>query len=81
MKACNSRFFSRREFAAFGALGITGIGMAQTTPLTAGQVVDRIKELQPWFRGDYRVVLQDGQTLVLGRNYRERLRKRLFFSA
>lgn len=43
--------------------------------------IDRIKELQPWFRGDYRVVLQDGQTLVLGRNYRERLRKRLFFSA
>jgi two-component system LytT family response regulator len=42
--------------------------------------IDRIKELQPWFRGDYRVILQDGQTLILSRNYRERLRKRLFFS-
>ena len=53
MKACNSRSFSRREFAAFGALGITGIGMAQTTPLTAGQVVERIKEHLgvPWRGG------------------------------
>lgn len=42
--------------------------------------IDRVKELQPWFRGDYRVILQDGQTLILSRNFRERLRQRLFFA-
>jgi two-component system LytT family response regulator len=42
--------------------------------------IDRIRELQPWFRGDYRVILQDGHTLILSRNFRERLRQRLFFT-
>src|SRR5581483_11635432 len=53
MKACNSHLFSRREFAAFGAFGITGIGMAQSMPLTAGQVVNRIKQHLgvPWHGG------------------------------
>jgi putative NIF3 family GTP cyclohydrolase 1 type 2 len=52
MKACNSRV-SRREFAALGALGITASGLAQTTTLTAGQVVERIKEHLgvPWRGG------------------------------
>jgi len=35
--------------------------------------VERIKELQPWFRGDYQVVLRDNQKLTLSRNYRNRL--------
>lgn len=35
--------------------------------------VDRIREIQPWFRGDSRVILQDGSTLTLSRSYRERL--------
>ena len=35
--------------------------------------VDRIKELQPWFRGDYMVVLRDSRKLVLSRGYRSRL--------
>ena len=53
MKACNSCVLSRRGFAALGALGITGIGIAQTTPLTAGHVVERIKEHLgvPWRGG------------------------------
>jgi len=34
---------------------------------------DRIKELQPWFRGDYQVVLRDNRKLTLTRNYRSRL--------
>lgn len=53
MKACNFRVLSRRDFTALGALGITGIGIAQTTPLTAGQVVERIKEHLgvPWRGG------------------------------
>ena len=35
--------------------------------------IDRIKELQPWFHGEYRVILQDGTQLTLSRNYRENL--------
>jgi two-component system LytT family response regulator len=36
--------------------------------------LDRIKELQPWFHGEYRVLLLDGTRLLLSRKYRERLR-------
>lgn len=39
--------------------------------------VDRIKELQPWFRGDYLVILHDATQLTLSRNYRERLKSAL----
>lgn len=35
--------------------------------------VDRISEIQPWFRGDSRIVLQDGVTLTLSRSYRDRV--------
>jgi two-component system LytT family response regulator len=34
---------------------------------------ERIKELQPWFRGDYVIVLRDNQKLTLSRTYRSRL--------
>jgi two-component system LytT family response regulator len=34
---------------------------------------ERIKELQPWFRGDYVIVLRDNQKLTLSRTYRGRL--------
>jgi len=36
--------------------------------------LDRIKELQPWFHGEYRVLLQDSTQLLLSRKYREKLR-------
>ncbi|MFN7919208.1 MAG: LytTR family DNA-binding domain-containing protein [Bryobacteraceae bacterium] len=36
--------------------------------------LDRIKEMQPWFRGDYQVMLHDGTKLTLSRSYRDRLR-------
>ena len=39
--------------------------------------VDRIKELNPLFSGDYLVTLQDGTEFTLSRNYHNRL-KRLF---
>lgn len=39
--------------------------------------LDRIKELQPWFRGDYRVVLNDGTELTLTRSHREKLESQL----
>jgi two-component system LytT family response regulator len=39
--------------------------------------LDRVQELQPWFRGDYRVVLRDGTQLTLTKNHREKLESRL----
>lgn len=35
--------------------------------------VDRVKELKPWFRGEYVVRLRDGRELTLSRGYRDRL--------
>ena len=36
--------------------------------------VERIREVQPWVKGDYVVILQDGTRLTSGRTYRERVR-------
>jgi two-component system LytT family response regulator len=35
--------------------------------------IDRIKELQPWFHGDCKIMLHDGTQLMLSRYYRQRL--------
>lgn len=35
--------------------------------------IDRIKELHPWFHGEYRLILQNGTQLTLTRNYRSHL--------
>ena len=35
--------------------------------------IDRIQELQPWFHGEYRIILGEGVQLTLSRSYRERL--------
>jgi two-component system LytT family response regulator len=32
--------------------------------------LDAVKELQPWFHGDYRIVMHDGTTLMWSRRYR-----------
>ena len=32
--------------------------------------IDRIKEMQPWFHGEYRVIMENGKQLTLSRNYR-----------
>jgi two-component system LytT family response regulator len=39
--------------------------------------LDRIRELQPWFAGDYVVILRDGRQLKLSRTYREALQSRM----
>jgi two-component system LytT family response regulator len=39
--------------------------------------LDRVKALQPWFHGDYRVVLLTGVTLTLSRGYRKNLEERV----
>jgi two-component system LytT family response regulator len=39
--------------------------------------LSHVRELRPWFSGDYAVVLHDGSELRLSRSYRERLGKRI----
>jgi two-component system LytT family response regulator len=39
--------------------------------------LDRIRELQPWFAGDYIVILRDGRQLKLSRTFREALQARM----
>jgi two-component system, LytTR family, response regulator len=35
--------------------------------------IDKIKELQPWFHGEYHVIMENGKQLTLSRNYRSNL--------
>lgn len=35
--------------------------------------IERVKELQPWFHNEYRVILKDGTELMLSRSCRKRL--------
>jgi len=37
--------------------------------------IDRVREIQPWFKGDFVLILADGTRLVSGRTYRERVRQ------
>jgi two-component system LytT family response regulator len=37
--------------------------------------IERIRELQPWFHGDYVVLLRDGTKLTLSRSYRQKLQE------
>ncbi|HJZ66652.1 MAG TPA: LytTR family DNA-binding domain-containing protein [Blastocatellia bacterium] len=39
--------------------------------------IDRITELQPWFHGEYRIILGEGVELTLSRTYREKLHELL----
>jgi len=39
--------------------------------------IERIKELQPWFNGEYVVFLKSGTRLTLSRGYREKLQERI----
>jgi two-component system LytT family response regulator len=43
--------------------------------------IDRIKELQPWFRGEYQVVLRDGTKLTLTKNHRKKLHAQLLLGS
>jgi two-component system, LytTR family, response regulator len=43
--------------------------------------VDRIQEIQPWFQGDYVLILTDGTRLTSTRGYRDNMRKLLGRSA
>lgn len=37
--------------------------------------LDKIKEMQPWFHGEYRIILENGKQLTLSRNYRANLQQ------
>jgi len=37
--------------------------------------LDRIKELQPWFHGEYHIILESGKQLTLSRSYRANLQE------
>lgn len=37
--------------------------------------IDKIKELQPWFHGDYTILLYSGKKLTMSRNYKELLQR------
>ena len=37
--------------------------------------IEKIKEMHPWFNGDYAVTLKDGTRLTLSSTYRERLKE------
>ena len=39
--------------------------------------LDRVKEVQPWAKGEYIVIMRDGTRLMMSRRYRERLNERL----
>ena len=39
--------------------------------------IERVKELQPWFNGEYVVLLRTGARLTLSRGYREKLQERI----
>jgi two-component system LytT family response regulator len=39
--------------------------------------IERVKELQPWFNGEYVVFLRNGARLTLSRGYREKLQDRI----
>jgi two-component system LytT family response regulator len=39
--------------------------------------IDQIQELQPWFHGEYRIILHDGTQLTLSRNHRDKLQDAL----
>jgi len=43
--------------------------------------IDRIKELRPWFRGDFQVILRDGTSLTLTKNHREKLDSHLLLGS
>jgi two-component system LytT family response regulator len=39
--------------------------------------LDHIQELQPWFHGEYRIILHDGTQLTLSRNFKDKLQAAL----
>jgi two-component system LytT family response regulator len=64
------------EFLRRGSLGalLERLDPACFLRINRSEIVrlDAIREMQPWFHGDYRVVLKDGTTLSWSRRYRSK---------
>lgn len=43
--------------------------------------LDRIREMQPWFRGDFQVILRDGTKLMMTKNHRKKLQAQLLLGS
>ncbi len=54
---------------------LEGLDPARFTRIHRSTIVnvDRVREVQPWFGGDYVAILRDGRKLRVSRNYREDL--------
>ena len=37
--------------------------------------IDRIREMHPWFNGDYTVTMRDGTQLTMSQTYRDKLKQ------
>ena len=37
------------------------------------EAIEKVKELQPWFHGEYVVIMRDGTQLTMSRSYRTNL--------
>jgi two-component system LytT family response regulator len=66
------------EFLRRGALGAIEkrLDPARFLRINRSDIVrlDAVKELQPWFHGDYRVIMKDGTTLTWSRRFRNRVK-------
>jgi two-component system LytT family response regulator len=70
LSTAEGEFTRRGTLAAFAGR----LDPEQFLRINRSEVVrlDAVKELQPWFHGDYRVILKDGTTLTWSRRYRAR---------
>lgn len=75
------RFFtSRGELTRRGTLAAleARLDPAKFLRINRSEIVrlDAVRELEPWFHGDYRVVMRDGSVLTWSRRYRARSKDR-----
>lgn len=70
------------DFLCRGTLGAVAerLDPADFVRINRSEIVrlDAIRELQPWSRGDYRVILKDGTTHTWSRRFRDGTRDRFF---
>lgn len=73
--AGGERFVFRETLAAFEARLPAGRFVRVHRSLVVN--VDRIRQVEPWFHGDYLLLLADGSKVVTGATYRDRVRAAL----
>ncbi|HEX8246063.1 MAG TPA: LytTR family DNA-binding domain-containing protein [Longimicrobium sp.] len=73
--AAGERFVFRETLAAFEARLPPGRFVRVHRSLVVN--LDRIRQVEPWFHGDYLLVMADGSKVVTGATYRDRVRAAL----